>query len=137
MFLKSRSLSNQFLLTAIIAVKLLVFSKQEEAHMSDHLISQNGFSSRRAKEDSDSMNNGNSCNQIVLYQPVDLFPMLQQEKRQFEFAGRSWEIRQQWDKIGISAVIWEAVGCFVDYRMYRSNFSGPKIGQITPKIPKF
>ncbi len=50
---------------------------------------------------------GSSCHQLVLYQPV--FPVLQQDERQFEIVGKKWNIRQQWDQIGLSAVIWEAV----------------------------
>lgn len=105
MSLKSRPLHHFYILTIVILAELFVLSKQEGlAVMSDFTL-QSDSSSRTIQDDCGTVNR--ACNQLVLYQPV--FPVLQQDKRLFEFAGKKWEICQQWDKIGISAVIWEAV----------------------------
>lgn len=99
MSLKPKPVStNPFILCLVIVTELLVCSKQEA------VMNQN---SSAIEESSVSLTERSSCNQMVLYQPV--LPVLQQDKRLFQFAGRSWEISQQWDQIGLSAVIWEAV----------------------------
>ena len=54
-------------------------------------------------------NNPTHCSQLVLYQPSKVLPIFQEKKREFEIAGRKWIIVQQWNEIGLAAVIWEAV----------------------------
>lgn len=46
--------------------------------------------------------------QVVPYVSVVPKPLLEIERR-FEFAGLEWVIEQQWDQIGLAAVVWEAV----------------------------
>lgn len=47
--------------------------------------------------------------QLVLYSPPKfLQPLLEREKK-LVFAGREWVVEQNWDGVGIAAVIWEAV----------------------------
>lgn len=48
--------------------------------------------------------------QLVLYQPNVALPIFQEEQREFQIAGRTWRIVQQWNQIGLAAVVWEAVG---------------------------
>ena len=47
--------------------------------------------------------------QIVLYQPAKIIPPFQESTRQFSLAGKEWLITQQWNEIGVAAVVWEAV----------------------------
>ena len=54
-------------------------------------------------------NNPTHCSQLALYQPSKVLPIFQEKKREFEIAGRKWIIVQQWNEIGLAAVIWEAV----------------------------
>ena len=48
------------------------------------------------------------CQQLVPYEPVRFLPF-QDPKREFVFASRKWVIVQQWNEIGLAAVVWEAV----------------------------
>lgn len=48
------------------------------------------------------------CQQLVPYEPVRFLPF-QDPKREFVFASRKWVILQQWNEIGLAAVVWEAV----------------------------
>ena len=47
--------------------------------------------------------------QLVIYNPVQLLRPLQERERQLVLAGRRWTIRQDWDGVGVAAVVWEAV----------------------------
>ena len=87
--------------------------------MSCHLYSCKDSSSKYVRNPSSSAyvpsntcgtrsNNPSHCNQLVLYQPSNVLPIYQ-EKREFEIARRKWMIVQQWNEIGLAAVIWEAV----------------------------
>jgi hypothetical protein len=49
------------------------------------------------------------CYQLVPYKPSPVLPVFQEEKRSFEFAGKEWTVYQQWDDVGLAAVVWEAV----------------------------
>lgn len=49
------------------------------------------------------------CYQLVPYKPSPVLPVFQEEKRSFEFAGKEWSVHQQWDDVGLAAVVWEAV----------------------------
>ena len=48
------------------------------------------------------------CQQLVPYEPVRFLPF-QDPKREFVFASKKWVILQQWNEIGLAAVVWEAV----------------------------
>ena len=48
------------------------------------------------------------CQQLVPYEPVRFLPF-QDLKREFVFASKKWVILQQWNEIGLAAVVWEAV----------------------------
>ena len=48
------------------------------------------------------------CQQLVPYEPVRFLPF-QDNQREFVFAGKEWVIVQQWNEIGLAAVVWEAV----------------------------
>ena len=50
------------------------------------------------------------CQQLVPYEPVRFLPF-QDNQREFVFAGKEWVIVQQWNEIGLAAVVWEAVSC--------------------------
>ena len=50
--------------------------------------------------------------QIVLYEPPPIIPSLCAAQRVFSFAGKEWVISQQWNEIGVAAVVWEAVCVF-------------------------
>ena len=51
--------------------------------------------------------------QLVVYSPPKfLEPLLEREKK-VVFAGREWVIEQNWDGVGIAAVIWEPVSLSV------------------------
>ena len=49
--------------------------------------------------------------ELVPYQPSPVLPMFHEAKRSFEFAGKGWTIHQQWNDVGLAAVVWEAVKC--------------------------
>ena len=49
------------------------------------------------------------CYQLVPYEPVNIIPPFQEPLRRFVFAEKEWVIAQQWDQIGLAAVVWEAV----------------------------
>ena len=49
-----------------------------------------------------------ACYQLVSYQP-SILPMFTQQTRNFQFAGKNWTIKQNWDEIGVASVIWEPV----------------------------
>lgn len=55
------------------------------------------------------------CYQLVPYKPDydnPILPMFHQENRSFSFAGREWIIKQQWEEIGVAAVVWESVSFY-------------------------
>ena len=47
--------------------------------------------------------------QLVLYDPPRVLQPLHERERQVCFGGREWVIQQQWESVGVAAVIWEAV----------------------------
>ena len=47
--------------------------------------------------------------QLVVYSPPQFLQPLQQKERRVEFASREWIIQQDWDSIGVAAVVWEPV----------------------------
>lgn len=51
------------------------------------------------------------CYDVVPYKPAQLgiLPMFSEESRKFEFAGKTWQIKQQWEEIGVASVVWESV----------------------------
>ncbi len=104
--------SKLFIISIIIFIELLAptLESNQETAINDTTM-QNKYNSHATIDERDcipiSEEKGSSCHQVVLYQPV--FPVLQQDERQFDIVGKKWIIRQQWDQIGLSAVIWEAV----------------------------
>lgn len=54
-------------------------------------------------------NRAETCYQVVPYQPPAILPMFEQRNRSFEFAGKNWVVRQDWNDIGVAAVVWESV----------------------------
>ena len=75
-------------------------------------ISMNSDNTRDRVERSGEHGQPQPCHQIVLYQPAKIIPPFQEPKRRFSLAGREWLIEQQWDEIGVAAVVWEAVSWF-------------------------
>ena len=47
--------------------------------------------------------------QLVVYNPPQFLQPLQQKERREEFASREWIIQQNWDGVGVAAVVWEPV----------------------------
>ena len=47
--------------------------------------------------------------QLVVYSPPQFLQPLRERERRVEFAGREWVIQQNWDSVGVAAVVWEPV----------------------------
>lgn len=52
-----------------------------------------------------------ACNQMVPYNPTNsaILPMFSQRTRNFDFSGKNWVVKQDWDEIGVASVVWEPV----------------------------
>lgn len=81
--------------------------------------SQRSVSSHNSVDDSittstDAVNSGSAGYQLVPYKPSPILPVFQEEKRSFRFAGKEWTVLQQWNDVGLAAVVWEAVSkCYL------------------------
>ena len=64
----------------------------------------------------DAINSESAGYQLVPYKPSPILPVFQEEKRSFRFAGKEWTVLQQWNDVGLAAVVWEAVSkCYLFY----------------------
>ena len=62
----------------------------------------------------DAINSESAGYQLVPYKPSPILPVFQEEKRSFRFAGKEWTVLQQWNDVGLAAVVWEAVSkCYL------------------------
>lgn len=46
----------------------------------------------------------------MLYKPPQFLQPLQEKEKRVKFAGHEWIIQQNWDSVGVAAVVWEPVG---------------------------
>ena len=58
---------------------------------------------------SEELEENGACYQLVPYQPPAILPMFEQKTRNFEFVGKSWTVKQDWEDIGVASVVWESV----------------------------
>ena len=47
--------------------------------------------------------------QLVVYNPPQFLKPLQEREKRLVFGGREWIIEQNWDSVGVAAVVWEPV----------------------------
>ena len=64
--------------------------------------------------------------QLVVYSPPLILKPLQEKEKRLVFGGQEWVIQQNWDSVGVAAVIWEPVRT--------SNFN-PSLRMTAPYSP--
>lgn len=77
------------------------------------------------QEEGENLQLDNTCSQVVPYRPhyiSTILPMFHQEQRPFQFAGKEWVIKQQWDEIGVAAVVWESVRDICFFLFFSTKF---------------
>lgn len=47
--------------------------------------------------------------QLVVYNPPQFLQPLQEREKRVVFGGYEWVIKQDWDGVGVAAVVWEPV----------------------------
>ena len=47
--------------------------------------------------------------QLVLYSPPQFLQPLQEREKRVAFGGHEWVIEQNWESVGVAAVVWEPV----------------------------
>ena len=71
-----------------------------------------------------SLKSQDQCYQVVPYRADHgntILPMFHQENRSFNFSGKEWIIKQQWEEIGVAAVVWESVSPVTTVQSLDSN----------------
>lgn len=75
-------------------------------------------------------NNTANSMALAIYDPPKIFQVFQEGTREFEFAGRTLSISQDWEKNGVAAVVWDAALVLSRYLETSLDLVGKKVIEL-------
>lgn len=72
---------------------------------------------------------------LAVYEPPKIFEIFQANSRDFEFAGHSLSISQDWEKSGVAAVVWDAAVVLGRYLETSGDLGQRKVIELGAGIP--